>query len=41
MVKVKEGADATKDLKALELEVRDVAMEVMVTLDYEGDDGEE
>jgi hypothetical protein len=41
MVKVQERADATKDLKALELEVRDVAMEVMVTLDYEGDDGEE
>jgi hypothetical protein len=41
MVKVKEDADATKDLKALELEVRDAAMEVMDALDYEGDDGEE
>jgi septum formation topological specificity factor MinE len=41
MVKVKGGADTTKDLKALELEVRDAAMEVMDTLDNEGDDGEE
>jgi hypothetical protein len=41
MVKVKGGADTTKDLKALELEVRDASMEVMDTLDYEGDDGEE
>jgi hypothetical protein len=40
MIKVKGGADATKDLEALELEVRDAAMEVMDTLDYEGDDGE-
>jgi hypothetical protein len=38
---VKPGADTTKDLKALELEVRDAAMEVMDTQDYEGDDGEE
>jgi hypothetical protein len=41
MVKVKEGADTTKDLKALELEVRDAAMEVMDSLDYEGVEGEE
>jgi hypothetical protein len=41
MAKVKAGADTTKDLRALELEVRDAAMEVMDTLDYEGDDGEE
>jgi hypothetical protein len=41
MVKVGEGADTTKDLKALELEVCDTAMVVMDTLDYEGDDGEE
>jgi hypothetical protein len=41
MVKVKEDADATKDLKVLELEVRDAAMEVMDALDYEDDDGEE
>jgi hypothetical protein len=39
MVKVKGGADAMKDLKALELEVRDAAMEVMDALDNEGDDG--
>jgi hypothetical protein len=39
MVKVKGGADAEKDLKVLELEVR--AMEVMDALDYEGDDDEE
>jgi hypothetical protein len=41
MVKVKGGADTTKDLKALELEVRDAAMEVMDTLNYEGDNGED
>jgi hypothetical protein len=41
MVKVKEGVNVTKDLQALEMEVRDAAMEVMDTLDYEGDDGEE
>jgi hypothetical protein len=34
------NTDATKDLKALELEVRDAAMEVMDTLDYEGDNSE-
>jgi hypothetical protein len=31
----------TKDLEALELEVRDAAMEVMDTLDYEGSGGKE
>jgi hypothetical protein len=36
MVKVGESSDATKDLKALELEVRDVATTVMDALDYEG-----
>jgi hypothetical protein len=41
MAKVKAGADVEKDLTALELEVRDVAIDVMDTLDYEGDDGEE
>jgi hypothetical protein len=41
MVKVKGGADTSKDLKALELKVRDATMEVMDTLGYEGDDGEE
>jgi chromosome segregation ATPase len=41
MAKVKAGADVEKDLAALELEVRDAAIEVMDNLDYEGDDGEE
>jgi hypothetical protein len=41
MAKVKAGTDTTKDLGALELEVRDATIEVMDTLDYEGDDGEE
>jgi hypothetical protein len=41
MAKVKGGADTTKDLKALELEVGDVAMEVMDNIDYEGDDGDQ
>jgi hypothetical protein len=41
MAKVKAGADATKDLGALELEVQDAAMEVMDTLDCEGIDDEE
>jgi hypothetical protein len=40
MAKVKGGADTTKDLKALELEVRDAAMEVTNNIDYEGDDGD-
>jgi hypothetical protein len=41
MTKVKGGADTTKDLTALELEVRDAAMEVMNNIDYEGDDGDQ
>jgi hypothetical protein len=41
MAKVKGGADTTKDLKALELEVGDAAMEVMDNIDYEGDDGDQ
>jgi hypothetical protein len=41
MAKVKAGANVEKDLTALELEVRDAAIEVMDNLDYEGDDGEE
>jgi hypothetical protein len=41
MAKVKGGADAEKDLATLELEVRDVAMEVKDSLDYEGDDGKQ
>jgi hypothetical protein len=40
MAKVKGGADATKDPRVLELEVRDAAMEVMDNNDYEGDDGD-
>jgi hypothetical protein len=40
-VKVKGGADAEKDLVALEFEVRDAAMEVVDSVDYEGDNGEE
>jgi hypothetical protein len=40
VAKVKGGADTTKDLKALELEVRDAAMEVMDNIDYERDDGD-
>jgi hypothetical protein len=41
MAKVKEGADTTKDRKALELEVEDAAMEVMENIDYEGDGGDQ
>jgi hypothetical protein len=41
MTKVKGGADTTKDLTALELEVRDAAMEVMDNIDYEGNDGDQ
>jgi hypothetical protein len=41
MVKVGEGSDTMKDLKALELEVCNAATTVMDTLDYEGDDREE
>jgi hypothetical protein len=40
MAKVKVGADVEKDLAALELEVRDAAIELTENLDYEGDDGE-
>jgi coenzyme F420-reducing hydrogenase gamma subunit len=41
MAKVKGGADTMKDLKTLELEVRDAAMEMMDSIDYEGDDGDQ
>jgi hypothetical protein len=41
MAKVKGGADTTKDLKALELEVEEAAMEAMENIDYEGEDGDE
>jgi hypothetical protein len=39
MAKVKGGADTTKDLQALELEVDDAANEVMENIDFEGDGG--
>jgi hypothetical protein len=39
MAKVKGGPDVEKDLATLELEFRDVAIEVMDDLDYESDDG--
>jgi hypothetical protein len=41
MAKVKGGVDTTKDLKALELEVGDAAIEKMDNNDYEGDDGDQ
>jgi hypothetical protein len=41
MAKIKGGADTTKDLMALELEVGDAAMEVMENIDYEGDDSDQ
>jgi hypothetical protein len=41
MAKIKEGADTTKDLKALELEVEDATMEVMENIDYAGDGGDQ
>jgi hypothetical protein len=39
MAKVNDGVEAEKDLAALEHEVQDDAMEVMDSLDYEGNDG--
>jgi hypothetical protein len=39
MAKIKGGADTTKDLHALELEVDDAANEVMENIDFEGDGG--
>jgi hypothetical protein len=41
MAKVGGGADTTRDLKALELEVEDAAMEVMENIDFEGDGGDQ
>jgi hypothetical protein len=41
MVKVGEGSNAMKDLKVLELEVREASTTVMDTLDFEGDDRQE
>jgi hypothetical protein len=39
MTKIKGGADTTKDLQALELEVDEVATEVAESIDFEGDGG--
>jgi hypothetical protein len=39
MTKIKGGADTTKDLHALELEVGEAATEVVESIDFEGDDG--
>jgi hypothetical protein len=39
LAKIKGGADTTKDLQALELEVDKAAMEVMENIDFEGDGG--
>jgi hypothetical protein len=38
MTKIKGGADTTKDLHALELEVGEAATEVAKSIDFEGDD---
>jgi hypothetical protein len=40
MAKIKGGADTTKDLQALELEVEDAANEVMENINFEGDGGD-
>jgi hypothetical protein len=39
MTKIKGGADTTKDLHALELEVGEAATQVAESIDFEGDDG--
>jgi hypothetical protein len=39
MTKIKGGADTTKDLQALELEVDEAATEVAESIDFEGDGG--
>jgi hypothetical protein len=39
MAKIKGGADTTKDLRALQLEVGDATNEVMENIDFEGDGG--
>jgi hypothetical protein len=41
MVKVGEGANATKDLQVVEEEVRVATDKIMDVIDYEGDDGGE
>jgi hypothetical protein len=40
MAKVKGGADTTKDLQALELELEEAANEVMENIDFKGDGGD-
>jgi hypothetical protein len=39
MAKIKGGADTTKDLQAVKLEVEEAAIKVMENIDFEGDDG--
>jgi hypothetical protein len=41
MVKVGEGPDTTKDLKAVEDEVWEAAKKIMDAIDYEGNNSEE
>jgi hypothetical protein len=41
MAKIKGGADTTKDLQALELDVEEAANEVMENIDFEGDGGDQ
>jgi hypothetical protein len=41
MAKIMRGADATKDLEALELEVEEAANKVMENIDFEGDGGDD
>jgi hypothetical protein len=39
MTKIKGGADTTKDLRALELEVDEAATEVAESIDFDGNGG--
>jgi hypothetical protein len=41
MAKVKGGANTTKDLQALELEVEEAANKVMENINFEGDGGDQ
>jgi hypothetical protein len=40
MAKIRGGADTTKDLRALELEVEEATNEVMENIDFEGNGGD-
>jgi hypothetical protein len=40
MAKIKGGANTTKDVQALELEVDEAANKVMENIDFEGDGGD-